>query len=248
MNLWRLELARLIRTHHWMILAGVFGFFSVGGPLLARYLSEFLKATGGGIVVHVPEQRPADGVGEYIDGVSQLGVLAIVIVASAALTMDARPEAAAFLRSRVERVRVLLIPRYVVVTAATVVALAAGMVIAWLLTLGLMGQVAVRPVLAGTLYGALYCGFAVAVVAAAAGFTRGPVGTIFASLGALILIALIAQIDVVQPWSPSELLTAVVPLLNGSSPAELLRAAGVTVVATPALLLLAGHRLEIREL
>lgn len=248
MSLLRLELIRLTRTHRWMIIAGVFGFFSIGGPLLARYLAEFLEVTGGGVVVNLPPQRPVDGIVQYVKGISELGVLAAVIVAAGALAMDSRVEAAAFLRTRVAHVRALLIPRYAVVAAAVVAVLFASTVIAWLMTGWLIGDVPIRPVVIGTLYEALYWCFVVAVVAAAAGFVRGAVGTIFTSLAVLIALPLLAQIRVVRPWAPSELLNGSVALLHGASEVGMLRAGGVALGAVVVLLVLAGYRLRQREL
>jgi ABC-2 type transport system permease protein len=247
-NLWRLELARLLRTHRWMILVGVFGLFAVSGPLLVAYLEEFLALFGDEIVIQLPEQRPVDGIAEYVGGVSQLGLLAVVIVAAAALAMDARPEVAAFLRTRVTQARVLLLPRYAVVAGAAAVTLVGGMAVAWLLTGVLMGALPAGPMLLGTLCGVLYLGFAVAVVAAVAGFTRGLVGTIIASVAALLALPLLALVGPVRPWLPSELVTAVVPLVEGAPATGIARAVAVTLVATPALLVLAARRLARREL
>jgi ABC-2 type transport system permease protein len=248
MTLWRLELARLMRTHRWMILAGVFGVFAVSGPLLAAYVEEILARFAGEVVVELPEQRPVDGLAGFIDNVTSIGLLAVVIVAAAALAMDSRPEAAAFLRTRVTRARSLLLPRYAVVAAAAAVSLVCGTAVAWLLTGSLLGPLPVGPMLLGTAYGVLYLGFVVAVVAAVAGYTRGVVGTIFVSVAVLLVLALLGIVEPVRPWLPGELVAAVLRLVDGAGYSEFARAAVVTIVATPALLALAVHRFARREL
>jgi ABC-2 type transport system permease protein len=248
MNLWRLELARLRRTHRWMILVGVFGLFAVSGPVLVAYVEEILAQFGGDIVIEIPEQRPVDGIGGYLDNVNGIGVLAIVIVAAAALALDARPEVAAFLRTRIRRPHALVIPRYAVVAGASAASLVGGMAVAWLLTWSLIGTLPAGPMLLGTLYGALYVAFAVAVVAAVAGYTRGVVGTILASVIVLLLVALLGLIEPVRPWLPGDLLTAVLRLVEGTPAGEFARAVVVSLVVTPALLALAIHRFARREL
>lgn len=248
MNLWRLELARLLRTHRWMVLAGVFGLFAVSGPLVAAYLEEFIALVGGGIVIEVPEQRPVDGIAQYVDGVAQLGLLAVVVVAAGALAVDARPEVAAFLRTRITRARVLVVPRYVVVAGVAAAALVGGMGLAWLLTATLIGSLPAGPMLLGTLLLVLYLGFAVAVVAAVAGYARGVLGAVFASVALLLVFPLVALVEPVRPWLPSELVTAVLPLVEGAPLREFLPAVVVTLVATPALLALAVRRVGRREL
>jgi ABC-2 type transport system permease protein len=247
MTLWRLEVARLLRTHRWMILAGVFGLFAVIGPVGATYLEEILTRFGGGVVVDLPAPRPLDGIAQYLEGVSQLGILAVVILAAAALAVDARPEVAAFVRTRVTRPHLLVLPRYAVVAAAAGVALAGGMAVAWALSSSLLGALPAGPVLLGTLLGALYLAFAVAVVAAVAGYTRGVIGTIVVAVVALVLLPLVALVEPVRPWLPSELLTAALALADGAPAGEFLRATAVTVVVTPALLALAVHRVARRE-
>lgn len=248
MNLWRLELARLRRTHRWMILAGVFGLFAVSGPVLAAYVEEIVARFGGDMVIEVPEQRPVDGIGGYLDNVNGIGTLAIVIVAAAALALDSRPEVAAFLRTRVQHPRALVVPRYVVVTGAAAVALVAGMAIAWLLTWALIGPLPAGPMLLGTVCLVLYVGFAVAVVAAVAGYTRGVIGTIFASVIVLVLIAVLGLFAPISPWLPGDLLSAVLRLVEGAPASEFGRSVAVTLVATPALLALAVRGFARREL
>ena len=248
MNLWRLELARLLRTHRWMILAGVFGLFAVTGPLLVAYLEEFVDLVGGGVVMQLPEAGPDEAILGYLDGVSDLGLLAVVVVASAALAMDARPEVTAFLRTRVTGVRALVLPRYAVTAVAAAVTLVAGMAVAWGVTAAVLGGPAPVPVLLGTGCAVLYLGFAVAVVAAVASWARGVVGTLFASVLALLALPLVALVEPVRPWRPSAVLGATGPLLAGAPATDLLPAVAVTLLATPALLALAVRRFARREL
>lgn len=61
----------------------------------------------------------------------------------------------------------------------------------------------VGAMLVGTLYGALYLAFAVAVVAVVAGFVRSQVATVFGSLAVLLLLPLVALIEPLRPWLPS---------------------------------------------
>lgn len=248
MTLWRLELLRLVRTHRWTILIGVYIGFAVLGAFSARYMNDILARFAGDVVVEFPEPRPVDGLVQFIGNVSQLGVLAVVIVASGALAMDARPEAAAFLRTRVERTRILLWPRYTVVTVVAVLSLALGTATTWGLTEVLIGSLPTGPVVIGTLLGGLYLAFAVAVVAAVAGFTPGATPTVFLSLLVLLALPALGLVPPVAVWLPSHLVAAVAGLVEGEPTSEYLRAAAVTAVVTPALLAAAAARFERREL
>lgn len=248
MSLWRLEVLRLLRTHRWLVLLGVYVLFGVLGALSARFLNELLGRMGGDVQIIAPDPRPVDGLIQFVSNTSQLGLLAVVAVAAGALALDARPERAAFLRTRVERPARLLVAPYLVTTTAAVLALAVGTAVTVGLTTVLLGALPAGPVVVGTLYGALYLAFAVAVVAAAGALLRGPVATVFAALGLLIALPVVAMVEAVRPWLPSELLTAVIALVEGAGAGDFLRAGAVAVAATAGLLALAAHRIERREL
>ena len=247
MTLWRLEVLRLLRTHRWTILLGVYLLFAVVGALGARYLNELIGRMGGEIEIIAPDPRPVDGLIQFVSNISQLGLLAVVVVAAAALAFDAHPERAAFLRTRSTRPGRLVLAPYTVTTVATVLSLVVGTAVTVALTTALIGSLPLAEVVVGTVFGALYLAFAVAVVATAASIVRSQVATVFTALAALLLLPLLAMVPAVQPWVPSELLTAVIALVEGVPATDYLRAAAVSVVATAGLLVLAMRRLERRE-
>jgi ABC-2 type transport system permease protein len=248
MNLWRLEILRLVRTYRWMILFGVYVFFGVLAPFTARYLNEIVSRFGGELMVAAPDPRPADGIGQFVSNASQLGLLAVVVVAAAALALDARPEVAAFLRTRTTRPRTLLVPRYVANAAAAALALVVGTAVAWVLTTVLIGPLPAGAMALGTVLGSLYLAFAVAVVAAVAGFVRSQAATVFGSLAILILLPLTGLVATVKPWLPSELLAAVAVLVDGGPASAFARSTATTLAATAALLAVAVSGFARREL
>jgi len=248
MTLWRLELLRTVRTRRWMLVLGVYAFFGVTGPLLARYLEDIISSFGGGeITITASEPRPVDGVMQFIGNGSQLGLLAVVVLAAGALALDAHPEFSAFLRTKVSHAGSLLLPRYAVATATSVVALVVGTGLAWVVTVPLLGGLPVAAMLVGTLLGALYLAFAVGVVAAMASVVRGVASTVFASLAVLIVLPIIGLVPVISPWLPSELLAAIGGLVEGAPASDYLRSTLMAVVSTVALVLLAARRVERRE-
>lgn len=248
MTLWRLELLRVWRTHRWLLVVGVYAFFAVLGPVTARYMDVLLSQVGGEMTVILPDPRPIDGMIQFISNAGQLGLLAVVVVAAGSLAFDGHPERAAFLRTRMRRPGMLMVPPYVVATVTSIAALVVGTAIAVALTGALLGGLDAGALALGTLLGALYLAFAVAVVAAIAGMVRSQVGTVFASLGALLALPMLAMIEVVRPWLPSELLTAVLGLLEGAPPSSYLRATATGLLATLALVWLATERIGRREL
>ncbi len=248
MTLWRVELLRLWRTGRVWIILGIYVLFGVLGPLGARYLPEIIERFGGGIEVVVPEPTALDGMGQFTSNAGQLGLLAVLAVAAAALAFDARPEWAAFLRTRAGSVRALVVPRVVASAAAATLGLTAGSVVAALLTGVLIAPVPGDALVWGIVLGALYLTFAVAVVALAASIARQTMGTVLLSVGVLLVLPVLQLLPVLEDWVPSRLLGATTELLAGGAPGDLLPAVAVTVLLVPALLLVAERRLARREL
>ena len=247
MSLWRVEWLRLRRTHRLWVLVGIYVFFGVTGPLSARYLPEIVDRFAGDVQMTVPDPTAAAGMAQFGSNAGQLGLLAVLVVAAGALTFDARPAWAAFLRTRVPRVLDLVLPRVVVVGAAAVAALGVGTLVAAVTTTLLIGAPAVGDVVLGTVLGGVYLALAVAIAAAAASVSRTAVSTVLLSVGALLALPLLQLIPTVGEWSPSRLLGAGDALLAGASASDLVPSLVVALVLVPVLVVGASARLATRE-
>jgi ABC-2 type transport system permease protein len=248
MTLWRLELARLVRTSRGIALLAVYAFFGLLGPMSAAYMPEiFERFATEGMQITFEDPTPLDGIVQFVSNASQLGLLAVIIVAAAALSVDARPEKAAFLRTRVPRASDLVVPRYVVVTVASAVALIVGTAVAVVTTVALLGSLPVGELVVGTVYGILYLAFAIATVAAVAGFVRSQLVAVFVSIVILLALPVLGIVDAISSWLPSALLMAVATLVAGEGAGEYVPAAVVSVVVTVGLVALAIHRAGVRE-
>ena len=238
MNLWRLELLRLVRTRRLLAIFGVYVFFGLSGPLTARYLGAILNRVGTteGARIELPPPVPADGIAQFVSNAAQLGLLVVVLVASSALAFDARREMAAFLRTRVDSIVSIVGPAFTLNAAAAVAGFVAGSLAAWYETAVLLGAPPAGRLLAGIGYGALFLVFAVAVVAAVAASVRGVLGTAGIALAILLVLALVGNIGALGRWLPTNLAGAMVALLRGGSPTDALPTAGMTVALTAALL------------
>lgn len=214
MTLWRLELVRLFRSWRWMILAGVYGFFGILGPLTARYLPDILENVGAS-TAGLPELGPPDGITQYVGNAQQLGLLAVAFVAAAALALDSNPELSVFFRTRAP-LRSLLTPRLVVNAVAAGAGFVFGAVIAYVGTGILLDWVDLWPFIVGVVLQCVYLAFAVAVVGFVASIVRKVVTTALLSVGVLILLGVLTLLPPVAPWLPSELAGALDQLIRGA--------------------------------
>jgi ABC-2 type transport system permease protein len=236
-TIWRLEWLRLIRTRRLLVLLGVYLFFGLTGPLTARYLEAIIGRLGTeGVRVEFPPPAPADGIAQFVGNASQIGLLVVVLVAASALAFDARREMAVFLRTRVDGVRHIVVPAYLVNTMAACAALTVGSLAAWYETAVLLGGLPPTGMLAGIAYGALFLAFATAIVALAAAVLKGVLASAGAALVALLAMGIAGNLTGADRWLPTTLLDAMTTLVDDASPTRYLPAAAVAVVAGSAAL------------
>jgi ABC-2 type transport system permease protein len=233
MSLWRLEWLRLVRTRRLVVILGVYLFFGLTGPLTARYLSQILGRLGTeGVHVEFPEPVPADGITQFVGNASQIGLLAVVMVAASALAFDARREMAVFLRTRVRGVRDIIVPAYAINAGAAVAGLVGGSLAAWYETAVLLGGLPPLSMVAGVVYGALFLAFAVAATALVASFVKGVLATSGVTLVALLGLAIVGNLAPLHRWLPTRLAGAMAGLVRGEHVVDYLPAAATSIVVT----------------
>jgi ABC-2 type transport system permease protein len=246
MTLWRLEWLRLVRSRRLVALAGVYAFFGLLGPLSARYLGEIVERFGGDVQVIVPDPVPSDGIAQYIANVSQIGLLVGVGIAAGALVLDALPEMSIFLRTRIQPISRILVPRLVVVGTSLVAAYTVGLGLAWYETAVLLGALPIGGMLLGLLLQAIYLVFAITVVGAVGARSSSVLGTVGISVVVLLVLPIVGIVESIGRWMPSHLVGAQVGLLLDGSLGDYVYAAVVAVVASIALVML-GFRIAARR-
>lgn len=251
MTLWRLEWLRVVRTRRWLALVGTFVFFGFLGPLTAAYLPEILSLAGGdleGATITLPPPVPADGIAQFASNALQLGTLVAAVVAAGATALDAIPEMGVFLRTRVDDLRAVVLPRVVVTAVVVVASWLLGVGIAWYETWALIGAPDASAMVLGMALGALYMVFVVALVAAVASRARTVLATVMGSVVILLILPLLGIVDEIGRWLPSHLGGAVAALASGSATAgDFVAATVVTVVVSVALVVLSVRLFSIRD-
>ncbi len=247
MTVWRLERLRLLRTLRGAGLLASFLAFGILMPIVTRYQDALFRHLGGGVQVIVPPATPPQGIASYLQNAMQIGLLVAVLIAAGSLAFDAKPEWAAFLRTRAPELSSLVLPKVTVLAAATVICYLAGLGAAWIGTVALIGSVPIATLVVGGVFGALYLVFAIAVVAAASGVARSVIGAGGLALGVLLLLPALAQVPALEPWSPSALVGAPTAIATGDPATSFLRAAAVTLASAVVLVWAAIRLLARRE-
>ena len=249
MSLWRLEWLRLVRTPRALALGAVFTFFGLLEPALTRYQGQIFSHLGNGVQISFPPATPAAGIRSYAGELGGVGLVVVVVLAAGALSFDARPGLATFLRTRVGGMWRLVTPRFAVSAAAAAAAYLLGTLAAWYETELLIGPLPVAGMLAGILCGAVYLAFAVAVTALAASIVRTTLATVGVALVVLLLLPVAGALRPLDRWLPTTLASAPAQLLEGTHRLPwFLPTIGATVAASAAALALAALRLGTREI
>ena len=215
MSLWRLEWIRLTRTGRIFILLAVFFAFGIIGPLSVRYLPELLEAAGSEeAITSLPPVTPEFAMSSYLGNALQIGLLAIAFVGAAALAIDAKPEISVFFRSRAS-IRNIITPRFIVVSAASVLSFATGVVTAAVTSGILIDWPEAGPTILGSALVALYLVFVVALITVMGSLVRKVPATALLTVGTLIVLSIIGLVEPISPWLPSYLVGGFDAILNG---------------------------------
>jgi ABC-2 type transport system permease protein len=248
MGPWRLELVRIWRTQRWIALGAIFLLLGIADPVAARYLPELAKVGGHGPQITVATPTPGQGVSMFVNSLSQIGTLVVVVVAAASLSVDARPSLSAFYRTRLRRPVLLLLPRYLTTTVASLVALAVGTLGAWYETTVLLGAVPFGKLMLGLALEALWFCFVTSLVALFTGTIRGIAGVVCASIAALLaLVAAGSVFRGVSSWLPTKLVGTAANIVQ-QPVGNVWHAVIVSAVAAVAAVSLGINRLGRREL
>lgn len=246
--LYRLEVTRLVRSRTLLLLVVLCGGFGVVGPLLAHFTKDLVEMAGPEIGIELPDPTAADALVSYLELVAPLGVLAVVLIAASALSVDSSTGRSTFYRSRVRSAAQLILPRFALSTFAAFAGFLTGALVAWGMTSLLYGPLSLVSTLLSAVLTGLYLAFAVAVVALVSTVARGVLPTVGISLGVLVAVLLVGQLPFLATWVPSNLLQAQIALSEGAPPADFGWMSVVTIVLTAVVLTVAVQRSGVREI
>lgn len=233
MTLWRLEIARLLRTKRIIALAGVYLFFGLVDPVIIAYMDKILswfQSSLEGASIVLPPATVETALAQYSGDAAQLGTLVVVVVAAGSVALDKPPEMGVFLRTRVPQVGRLLLPRIVVVTIAAVAASLLGTIAAGYETAVLLGPLPWAALVESLAVSVVSLGFVVLLVSVFAQTFKGTLATVLASLGFLLLVPILGVVPEIGRWLPTRLINALGELSSGTSVTDMWPALLVTVL------------------
>jgi ABC-2 type transport system permease protein len=257
-SLARLELVRWVRTHRLLGLSALFLLLGLCLPIMAANMAWLFERSPEtrAMADSLPNPTPASGIAAYLNQVGQLGTVVLIAAMAGPLCPYGSRAAGLYHWSLTRGTRygrlpasaTLLLPRFAVAAAATVLVFLVGMVGAWYETTVLIGAPAPADLLAGTALSCLYLIWVSAVVALIGARAAGQIVTASLSVLVVLVVAVAQQAPWIGTAVPGRLLSAPADLLNGGGFNHYLPAVGVTLASTVALLAVAAGILNRREL
>lgn len=233
-TLYHLEARRLVRTHTLMGLMLLCAAVGIAAPVLSYYTEDLVGMADSGVelAIDLPEITAVDALAAYTELIAPLGVLMVVLMAAASLSVDSSPSRSVFYRSRVSGAADLILPRFALPALAAVTAFLVGALATWGVTSLLFESLPLGATLLGSLLTGLYLVMAVAVVALVSTLARNTLATVAFSLLALVVVLVVGQLPFLSHLAPSGLLQGQAALTGGATVSDFASMALVAFVLT----------------
>jgi ABC-2 type transport system permease protein len=206
----RKELLEQWRTRRLLVVAVVFVTLAIGSAFLARYTAELIQAIGGiGFEIEFPEPTTADAVDQFLKNLGQAGILTAILLSMGSVATEKERGTAALLLSKPASRAAYLAAKLAAIgltlTIGIMLASAAGYVYAALLfdapSIGRWIGMSALLLLSLLVYATLtFLGSTV---------TRSAVAAAAIGIGGMILLAVVAALPNVAPYTPAGIAGAV---------------------------------------
>lgn len=235
MSVWRVEILRVVRTRRLLALLVLYSFLGASGPLVVTYAQQLFDRLSNSATVRITvvQARPADGILSYYKSAMQLGLVACIVVAGLAMSLDARTGLSVYYRTRAQ-VPAILLPRLVVSAASACVAYTVGLLVAWYETAVLLGPPDTASVVGTWGLGLTYTAFAVSLTLLCSALFRSSLGAVGATIVVVLLLPILGSLPRISGYLPSRLLTLPTEIFAGAgrpSPASAVLATVAVAVA-----------------
>lgn len=246
------ELREQWRTYRFLAIAVVFvAFAGLLSPITAKLAPELLKSltssAGQTISIQLPEPTAADAIAQFLKNLTQIGVIALILVAMGTVALEReRGTAATVLSKPVSRLSFLL-AKFAALTLTFAISLALAALACWYYTVVLFGSLDAGLFLRLSLLAALYLWVWLAVTFLCSALFKSQVAAGGLAFGLYVASSLLGIVPQLQDYLPGALIEGAGRLSVGA-PADVSRAVVVSLVVVALCLLAAWRVFEQHEL
>ncbi|HKV87573.1 MAG TPA: ABC transporter permease [Candidatus Dormibacteraeota bacterium] len=244
------ESREILRTWRIWVLPGILLLFAVSGPLLAQFTPQLVEAAVGNRQLNgfkVPTPTYLDAYAQWLKNLSQLVVLALIIVYGSVVSGETRSGTAVLMLTKPLSRPAFVVAKAVVHSAFLAVLVIAGTLITWGITAIIFGSAPGSALWSATMawlvLGILFVGL-MTLLSTLIGSAAGAAG---AGLGAYALLLIAAIWKPLGTYSPAALTTQVTSLAAGKS-VDVLWPVVTSLLVAVACVALAGQVFRLKDL
>ncbi len=246
------ELTEQWRTYRFLVVAVVFGAFAgLLSPIVAKLVPELLISltTGAGqsVSIQLPEPTAADAIAQFLKSLTQIGVIALILVAMGTVAVEReRGTAATVLSKPVSRLSFLL-AKFAALTLTFTASLALAAAACYYYTVVLFGSLDAGLFLQVSLLAALYLWVWLAVTFLCSALFKSQIAAGGLAFGGYVGTSLLSIVPSLKDYLPGALIEGAGKLSLGA-PADVGRAVAVSLAMVAACLIAAWQVFERHEL
>jgi len=246
------ELREQWRTYRFLVIAVVFvAFAGLLSPITAKLTPELLKSltasTGQAISIQLPEPTAADALAQFLKNLTQIGVIALILVTMGTVALEReRGTAATVLSKPVSRLSFLL-AKFAALTLTFAASLILAALACWYYTVVLFGSLDAGLFLRLSLLAALYLWVWLAVTFLCSALFKSQIAAGGLAFGVYVASSLLGAVPRLKDYLPGALIEGAGKLSVGA-PADVGRAVVVSLILVAACLLAAWRIFERHEL
>jgi len=198
------ELRYQLRTYRLLVVVAVFFIFGLGTPLLFHYMPEFMPESE--ITIQLPQFTTTDVVNEYIDTVSQIGMIASILVAMSAVAKERELGTAALTLSKPVGSGAFITAKLASLALVFAAGITVGALGCYLYTMVIYGDLNARDFFLANLVAGLYLLFCLAFTVMCSSFFKSQLAAGGLALVGLVCLAVTSGLPVMKDYSPGVLL------------------------------------------
>jgi ABC-2 type transport system permease protein len=249
------ELREQWRTYRFLAVAVVFvAFVGLLSPITAKLAPEFLKSltisagqTSQPISIQLPEPTAADAIAQFLKNLTQIGVIALILVTMGVVALEReRGTAATVLAKPVSRLSFLL-AKFTALTLTFAISLILAALACWYYTVVLFGSLDAGMFLRLSLLAALYLWVWLAVTFLCSALFKSQIAAGGLAFGVYVGVSLLGVVPRLQDYLPGALIEGAGKLSLGA-PADVGQAVVVSLMIVVVCLLAAWQVFEQHEL
>lgn len=249
------ELTEQWRTYRFLVVAVVFVVFAgLLSPVTAKLAPEILKSltvsagqTSQTISIQLPEPTAADAVAQFLKNLTQIGVIAMILVAMGTVALEReRGTAATVLSKPVSRLSFLL-AKFTALTLSLVTSLALAAVACYYYTVVLFGSQDAGTFLQVSLLAALYLWVLLAVTFFCSALFKSQIAAGGLAFGVYVGLSFLSIVPQIKDYLPGALIEGAGKLSLGA-PADVSLAVAVSLAVVAICLIAAWQVFERHEL